>query len=85
MLSEQRDKLGGSLERIRDHREVVRGHGDLELALDLGEHERRARNGRAVQRGESDDRQLVVGGRSSDGDYWGVGRGHANEGCAAWA
>jgi hypothetical protein len=76
MLPKQRDELGGSLERIRDHREVVRGYGDLKLTLHLGEHERRARNGRAVQRGEPHNRQLVVGGRGSDGDYWGVERGH---------
>jgi hypothetical protein len=76
VLAKQCDELSGWLERVGDHREVIRGHGDPELAPDLGEHERLAWNRRAVQRGEADDRQLVVAGSGSDGDYWGIERGH---------
>jgi len=84
VVSYQGDELERPVERVGDHRQVVDGHGDSELAFDLGEDERCAWNRRAVERGEPQDRRLVVDTRLSDRDCGRVERGHAIKTDAVW-
>jgi hypothetical protein len=67
--SQERDDLGSRAKRIGDGRAIAQRKGSAELAVDLGhQHRCRRRAGGAVEAGEAQQPELVVGIARSDED-----------------
>jgi hypothetical protein len=68
MRAQERDDVGGGAEGVGDGRPVVQGQGSAQLAVHLGYQQRLGGDGRAVERREPDERQMVIGVARADGD-----------------
>jgi hypothetical protein len=66
--SQERDDVGGGAEGIGDGGPVVQGQGGAERAVQFGHQQRLGRHGRAVERRQVNERQMVVGVPRADGD-----------------
>jgi hypothetical protein len=66
--SQERDDVGGGAEGVGDRCLVAQRQGSAQLAVHLGYEQRLSRDGRAVERRESDQRQVVIGVARADGD-----------------
>jgi len=66
--AQKRDDGGGGAEGIGDGRPVVEGQGSAQLAVHLGHEQRLGRDDGAVERGEPEQRPMVIGVARADGD-----------------
>jgi hypothetical protein len=66
--SQERDDVGGGAEGVGDRCPVAQGQGGAQLAIQLGHKQRLGRKERAVERRQSDERQMVIGVARADGD-----------------
>jgi hypothetical protein len=66
--AQERDDIGGGAEGVGDGRPIAQGQGGAHLAVHLGDDQRLGGNGRAVERGEPNEREVVIGVAGADRD-----------------